>query len=174
MKNVFIIVLSLFIQGLNAQKIVKNEIDEFTKVRKVETSWEVMHRTMGCGCHAFFMFNKSNDVIYFNFKYAERNTPLISEGNYFMLKLSNDSIVKFFAKETAVPCRGCGTVGFMGSDMIGTSSYYFVNPANYDLLKNNLITKFRFKTMDGYIEYEMNEKKAKAFQESFKLILTEK
>jgi hypothetical protein len=173
MKHVLIILFSLLTYGAVAQKIAKKEIDEFTKVKKVETSWEVMYRTMGCGCQSFFMFNKSNDVIYFNFKYAERNTPLISEGSYFMLKLSNDSIVKFIAKETAVPCRGCGSIGFMGSEMFGTNSYYFVNPEYYELLKNNLIAKFRFKTMDGFIEYELNEKRAKAFQESFNLILNE-
>jgi hypothetical protein len=157
-----------------SQSIKENKTDEFTKSKVISTDWEVLNREFSCGCASFYRFRKVNENISFEFKYMDSKVLSVHKDFDFMFKLSNDSIISIKTNEGFVGCRGCGAIGFSGSEAWGINVVY---PIDKDILEDLLsspLTKIRFYTTSGFINLDVKEKKAKTFIDALKLFMDTK
>jgi hypothetical protein len=158
-----------------AQKLEKNEVDEFTGNSVKRTSWEdlVLSNNLTDLANTFaskFRISKIDDFYYFDFKLMLSGDFSIEEGQLLMLKLGNDSIVKLSNLEHKTTCLGCGAVGVAGSKFPGISVSYVLSTEQIDELKKHKAVKIRVYKSDGYVEREIKEKNAKKFIKALEII----
>ncbi len=163
---IFIATLSF---SLNAQKLVENKIDEFTKHTVKRTSWEDLLYSMKG--NAYFRISKINDSYFFDLKYADGTVFSIDKNAELMLKLDNDSIFKLTNLEFTITSNGAGAIGLAGSNREGISvSYVSFNDPKFITLINHKVKKFRINTTSGYIEDEVKPKFAEKIVTAVKLV----
>ena len=156
------LLLSILLIGIllpiMAQELEENEVDEFTGSAIKRTSWETLNMTMKFT--AYFRISKINENLYFDLKLMIGGGEVFSidEGDQFMLKLENDEIVKLSNLEFTITCTGCGARGISGSAAQGIQVTYPITPEQFNMLKNNTVSKIRIYTSDGYIENEFKLK----------------
>jgi hypothetical protein len=154
---------------IKAQTIKENTIDEFTKKKVMRTSWDLICRSVKLT--AYTSVSKINDDIFISLKLMPGlGVFSISEGDEFLLKLANDSIVKLKCLKYTISCIGCGAIGFMGSGTQGISVDYPISVEQYNRLLDDKINKIRIYTSNGYIESGIKEKFAEVFKKQLTLI----
>lgn len=87
-----------------------------------------------------------------------------------MLKLDNGDVVKLFANEYAITCRGCGATGFMGSEAQGLNVSFDVSPSQLQQIYDSVPTKLRLYTSEGYTECPIKQKQVDNIKETIYLI----
>lgn len=154
-----------------AQTLVKNEVDEFTSLRIMETSWEFLLPPMSQNVH--FRTKKIENNYYFDLKWMDRTGTAvysIDKADELMFKLENGTIVKLPCIEYVISCIGCGATGFAGSEGMGINPMYHIDNKSYELLKGNTIVKMRFYTTDGYLERDIKQKYSDKINSSLTLL----
>ncbi|GHT27868.1 hypothetical protein FACS189432_05030 [Bacteroidia bacterium] len=97
---VFLFIISVFFCNISAQKITKNEKDEFTGRQVIETSWVSISDGFTCQIRVIdgFTFLKAG----FN---CGDHVYAMEDGADFMIKLDNDSIITLANLEYSIAKR---------------------------------------------------------------------
>lgn len=170
MKTIAILLLMLPMCCFS-QKIVKNEVDEFTKKNIKETSWEIVSRNMEV--YVFMNVKKIDNEHFLGLKFMLSNrfkVLSIAQNFELMLMMENDSIITVKCIESVVSCKGCGAKGFSGSMAWGINPTYYIEADYIDVLKNMPLKKIRMYTTEGHISTEINEKWKFVLKELLELV----
>lgn len=172
MKNIILILFFVSIANYSfGQKLVKNEVDEFTGKTVKETSWETLHRSMTL--NSYVRFRKVDNTIYFVFKMGVgfgKTVYSVDEGEVFYLKFTDDEIIKISNSQYELTTIGGGSVGLLGSSGFGVELTCIINQETLLKLEEKTLAKVRVYTSDGYVEDEVNKKRAETFKKLAKLI----
>jgi predicted nucleotidyltransferase len=169
MKNTLLALTFIFTSMYAGAQLAENKVDEFTKKSVKRTTWEKFIYSMKGT--AFTRVSRIDSTILLNFKFSNTDVISIREGAKFMLKTSTDSIVTLNALDYTISCKGCGAINYVGSAAEGVEVTYPISIEQVNYLASNPVTKLRFYTTDGYLEFEIKEKFAKSLQDQLKLIL---
>ena len=168
----YFILILLFTTGVNytfGQKLVKNEVDEFTGKIVKETSWETLNKKSEL--YSYVRFRKVDSTTYFVFKMMIGNTVYsVDKGEVLYLKFTDNEIVKLSNSEYQLTTYGGGATGLAGSKMLGVELTCIINKETLLKLEEKTLVKVRVYTSDGYVEAEVKDKQAENFKELAKLI----
>ena len=167
------LLLILFSTNLFAQKIKQREIDEFTKNKVVRTSWETINSDLKFTCS--IRGTIINDSYYLDFKImmGMGGVFAIPDGESIMLLLENEEVIKIHNPEHTISSVGEGATGMMGS---GSDGVFLSCKVAHEQLKSisaSNISKVRIYTTDGYVESDINKRKAKKAKKLVELLLKE-
>ena len=166
MKNLFLFLMCLITcNSIHAQKIVKDEIDEFTGNRITETNYISFSDGFTCA------LPKVNNTIILKTTYnCGDKVYSMEKGADLMLKLENDSIITLNNEEDAVAEYWSLNLGKTFIEHFNLKTRYIIPDEVYTLLKTNKIRMVRFYTTDGYITETVSEKRAKKILKLFSLL----
>lgn len=166
MKNLFLFLMCLITcNSIHAQKIVKDEIDEFTGSRITVTNYISFSDGFTCALH------KVNNTIILKTTYnCGDKVYSMEKGADLMLKLENDSIITLNNEEDAVAEYWSLNLGKTFIWHFSLKTIYIIPDEVYTLLKTNKIRMVRFYTTDGYITETVSEKRAKKILKLFSLL----
>lgn len=161
--------LSLSI-SVYAQKIVSTEVDDFTGVNKVRTSWEYIGYSMGFTPKVRIL--KIDDLYLINLKaITHPKTLSVNENNRFLIKFEDGTILELYNSEYTTSCVGCGATGLLGSEGHGINLYFRANEQDLFDIKNKTIVKVRLEANQGYFESKTKLKHALKIKELATLII---
>ena len=152
--------LFVFTISAQSQKIVKNEIDEFTGAKVLKTSWIVLKPNRN---YTYTRLRKLDTLQVLDLKIVTHEVLSVGESDALMLKSKQGEVLKLYPSEYVISERGGGSTGVMYSAIQGVSLTFFLEEENIEWLQKNQISKFRLYTSQGYIETELNEKNNKKF-----------
>tara|TARA_R100000353_G_scaffold43121_1_gene34523 strand:- start:71472 stop:71993 length:522 start_codon:yes stop_codon:yes gene_type:complete len=172
MKNLILTLLFILSASLTfGQKLVTNEVDEFTGNTIMETSWEVLNRKSKLS--SYVRFRKIDNRIYLNFRmtsgYGSR-TFSVDEGEVLYFKFSDDEILKLSNTDYQLTTIGGGTIGLLGSHGVGLELTCRISQEILAKLSQKTLDKVRVYTSIGYVEAEVKRKRAETFKELARLI----
>ena len=165
MKKILLILLFIFSINSFAQKIEKNELDEFTKDLIIETEWQTL--TSEFGGYSYFRIKKINDFTFLELRFFLKDGFYsIKKGDKLMLMKENKDVFEIYAIDHYISCIGCASVGLVGSKAFGIRPAYIISEESLNQLKKSKIIKFRIYTADGYRDFELTEKKDKRLKDA--------
>lgn len=174
MKRIFLsILLAAFSLNANSQEIEKNEVDDFTGAKIIETSWEKFNKDTW---DFKARIRQIDDRYYFEVKFILGFTGSvfsISKEDPIMLKLENGSMVELYPKEYTLTCEGCGATGLTGGANQGMHARYVVTKEQLQELQMYRVEKYRIYTSDGYVEDDLKKKRRVVIQNLANLILNQ-
>jgi len=167
------LLLILFSTSLFAQKIKKREVDKFTKNKVVKTSWETINADLKFTCS--IRGTKINESYYLDFKImmGMGGVFAVPDGESIMLLLENEEVIKIHNPEHTISSVGAGATGMMGSGSDGVFLSCKVAQEQLESIAKSNITKVRIYTTDGYVEANINNRKAKKANKVIDLIIAE-
>lgn len=154
MKKLLFISLMLVSVTCQAQKLKRDEVDDFTGAQIKETKWLLLLPYTTQNVH--FKLRKVDDNVLFDLRWIGAE-DIIEKGSELMFKLDDGSIVTFKAHKTYVPCIGCGASGIVGSRAMGILAVYDCPDAEINKLNNHYIVKMRTYFADGYVDKDVPE-----------------
>lgn len=169
----FIFTITMIISILfscNAQEIVKNEVDEFTGNRVIETSWEKLAWGLGVPSGIYTRIRSINGNMLLDMKYMIGSACVIGKDNKLMIMDENGKVHDLIPTDIFYGTKGGGSIGLAGSAGIGVFAHYY---GNLDFLENNKITKMRIYTSTGYYDKEIKKKYQETLQKLYKLVIKE-
>src|SRR5882672_9785138 len=93
MKSLFLICLSLAIFSYShSQKIKKDEVDKFTKQRRIETSISYVRQSLGCVLG--FSYRSVDSTCFINVHGSGCATGVIGKDDKFILLLKDSSVIE--------------------------------------------------------------------------------
>ena len=171
MRRLLFVLLVFFPILMCAQKIDKNEIDEFTGVKTIYTNWEKFKTGNGLTGkdNLMFRFTSLNGVETFHLKWVTCEMLSIREGAKLMFKMSDNSIITLTSISYAIAAKGDGVTGLSMSGILGISCIYDGNDIEA-FAKDSYLTKLRIYTTDGYVDIDIKEKDAQKINRAYKLM----
>lgn len=153
------------------QKIQENRVDDFTGNSVKRTTWEKIEQSMANGTF-FIQASKLNSYYYIGLKVMlnDQRHFAISEGSKLMFKLVDGQILTVNASEYAITGRGDGARGYIGSAAIGIKVDYQMPKQIVDAIAVIPVEKVRMYTNDGYVEFELSEKRSKLLSKTLELV----
>ncbi len=148
MKKLLILLAMLLPMAAHSMKVEKDEIDEFTGLRTVITSWESL-----CKTEVHIRFRLQNNIEWLDFKFRSNSAIVIAEGEKLMLKSTSDSIATFKSCAIFHGGIGDGSVGLNGSGVWGIFASY---TGNLSWFNNNVVRLLRVYATDCYYDREVN------------------
>ncbi|PKP20744.1 MAG: hypothetical protein CVU04_03300 [Bacteroidetes bacterium HGW-Bacteroidetes-20] len=172
MKNYFLFLIVLINSFyIFSQEIVKDEIDEFEKIRIIETNWLPMYKGLMPGKTYLFRFSSIDTVKFLDIKISTTNNMVfsINAGDEKVLLKCNDSLIfKLSNTGYAITERGGGSEGLWGGNTYGI--WIKLTHKNFNYFSDiQRITKIRIYTNDGYLEEEISLEKSNEILELYKL-----
>lgn len=171
MKNKFILLIFLltgFACSINAQELEKNEVDEFTGKKTIETSWEKLAWGMGVPSGIYARIRSIDGTMILDMKYMIDDACVISKDDKLMLMDEKGKVHSVYPTKLFHGTKGGGSIGIVGSSLWGIYVHYY---GNMNFLKNNKITKIRIYTSDGYYEKEIKKKYQETLSKLFQLVV---
>lgn len=151
--------------SIHAQKIIKDEIDEFTGSRITETNYINFSDGFTCALH------KVNNTVVLRTTYnCGDKIYSMEKGADLMFKLENDSIITLKNLEDAVAEYWSLNLGKTFIEHFNLKTRYVIPEEVYTLLKTYKIRTIRFYTTDGYITETVPDKRAKKILKLFHLL----
>ena len=147
--------------SMNAVKITKNELDEFTGQRTVITSWEGI-----CKNYVHVRFRQQNNYQFLDFKFHSENAIVIPDQGKLMFKSTTDSISTFYSVSTYMGSKGGGSTGLIGSGVWGISATY---TGPLDWFSDNLTKLIRIYATDVYYDRKVSDVDAKKLVQLYDL-----
>lgn len=154
--------------SINAQELKKNEVDEFTGYRTIETSWEKLAWGLGTPSGIYTRIRSIDGIMVLDMKYMIDDACVISKDDKLMLMDENGKVHSIFPTETFHGTKGGGSIGLVGSSLWGIYAHYH---GDMSFLKNNKITKIRIYTTDGYYVKEIKNKYQETLSKLFQLVV---
>lgn len=162
MKKILFILMLLSSVLLQAQKIEKDIIDEFTKQRTIYTSWVKVDKG-----YMNLRFKSIGDDTYVEYRY-QSNCVIAIGKNAELLFIDNSSNVhKLVNSEYAIANIGGGSTGFAGSKGLGIRANYV---GDISFFANNL-EKMRIYTTDGYLDRNISTKESDKLKKLYNLFI---
>lgn len=159
MKKVIFIIITTFISinGI-AQKLERDEVDEFTKDSIQETSWEKLAgKNMSSFC-ANFRLKKVNGNVWFSLKLMMNNSIYsIDKGEKLIFLFDDKSTYELTNSEYTLTSKGGGAIGHGGSEGWGTQTNYLLGNDFNEQFRTKKVTKIRVYTSEGYTEKEVDK-----------------
>lgn len=153
-----------------SQTIDINEIDEFTGVRKIYTSWEYLG--WKAGYSPKIRIQKIDNTYIIGFKLITGDKVVsVNQGNQLHIKFNDNSLLTFENSEYALSCTGCGSTGFIGSEGQGIELYFYASENDIKDLAEKAISKSRIELNSGYREGGLKARHLRKIQTISKLIL---
>lgn len=147
---------------------ISSKKDEFTKAMITETSWEKI--VMGWQMAGYMRIRKIDNSYYLQFKVMRNNSVFsVREDAELMLKTLKDSVITLKNIKYEITCRGCGAVGFAGSNGLGVELSFALNDEQIEFLRTNSIDKIRLYASDGYSEEKIKDKNSNVIMNEIKL-----
>ena len=169
MKKTTILLLLLSLQAFS-QKLIKDEVDEFTGKKLKRTDWLTLD-TGFMEMEVRYSLVKVDSTYAVNIKILDPKVyHSISKGNELMFKLANGEIIQMHCDNSATSCIGCGSTGFIGSKALGLTLYFPFTDEQFEALKQSPVSKIRLYLNDGYKEIVVTEKRSKKFTETLNLL----
>lgn len=160
MKNILIMLLfsSCLIYSQDC-KYKKNEVDEFTKNKILETNYEWLGEQTG------YTLKKVNESRFLQVRIESFKMLSIHEGSKLMFLTEKEDPITILFPKFDISKRSDSPL----------KEYYIVEsiPLSddiYERFKNETTTKVRIYTSDGYIEKKIKDKRALKFRELLKCI----
>ena len=157
------------------QTIVENNVDKFTHVHIIRTSWEKFFNKTGFS--QVYIGNiriEKLDSLYgirIAIMHTDHDFYTIPINPGIMFMLDNDSIIILHPAEPIISSIGGGCIGKLsGSACAGEEIHCFLSTNNLILFKQHSIKMFRYYTTSGFIEYEIKDKNFIKLKELFSLI----
>ena len=171
MRRLLFVLLVFFPVLMCAQKIDKNEIDEFTGVKTIYTNWEKFKTGNGLTGkdNLMFRFTSLDGLETFHLKWVTCEMLSIKEGAKLMFKMSDNSIITLTSISYAIAAKGDGVTGLSMSGILGISCIYGGSDIEA-FAKDNYLTKLRIYTTDGYVDIDIKEKDAQKINRAYKLM----
>lgn len=163
-KNTFLILVlfSTFIYGQDC-KYKRNEVDEFTKDKILETKPELFTISgMGLGFSTSYSLLKINDQKFIKFNVTSPSIFTLQKGSEIMFKVEAENPIILTFPESIVANGSYNTS--LKSTHWGGSIVIPINDINYQRLLNEKITKLRVYTANGFIDDDISEKRDKKFK----------
>lgn len=145
MRKLLLIIIMFISISANAMEIKTDEIDEFTGLRTIITSWENVDKNQ-----LFFRFRQQAGKTWLEMKFSPDDAIVIGQDDKLMLKSTGDSIASFSSARIYSGGRGEGAVGLNGSNRWGIKASYHAEDAEY--FKNNITRLVRVYATDGYYD----------------------
>lgn len=171
-----IITMLCLSHAVQAQKLVRDEVDEFTGAQVRETSWEWLVNGMASKGIYRFKLRKVDSRFLIDFKIMSGGVFAVSETTPMMIKLTNAEVLKIYPTEYSVTCLGCATYagGFAGSREMGLSATYSISPKQLQSLYDHGAEKLRLYTTDDYREAPINEKRSLTIRKTIAALFYDK
>ncbi len=157
------IIFLIFTLSTFGQKILRDEIGDFTGNRIIETYWY----TLSAKSYSYIRLIKHGDNTFYEIK-IPKNVGM-REGNNVLIKFNDDSIIEL-PNSSAAPSKGDGAVGLFFSDAMGVRFEGLLSDKNLLLLQTKTVKEFRIHTSEGYIGTDLKEKKSNGIKELALLI----
>lgn len=179
MKKVILsLALAFCVFGANAQKIVENNYDKFTKAHIVTTSYEkvvtnkslVSSMSSGNNKHVWVSVRSVNGTALLGVKWLCNGVLSVLEDAELMLVDDAGNTHTFKCLQTTVSGKGEGTVGLFGSGLYGLNLFY---KGDVSALANKKITDMRIYTNDGYFDFPITSNKQDMFSKLYLLYAAE-
>ncbi|MGN6478510.1 MAG: hypothetical protein ACTHKV_14895, partial [Flavipsychrobacter sp.] len=132
-----------------------------------ETRWLLLLPYTWQNVH--FKLRKVNDHILFDLRWIGED-DIVEEGGEMMFKLDDGTIVTFKAKQTYIPCMGCGATGITGSKAMGIVATYKCPDEEIKKFEGHYITKMRFYFSGGYDDKKVPEECSDRILDAFDLM----
>lgn len=172
MRNVILVLLlTTSFNYTFGQKIVKNEVDEFTGKSVIETSWETLNRKTKL--YSYVRFREIDNTIFLFFRMGTgsgNKAYSVEKGEVLFLKFTDDEVLKLTNHQYQITSVGGGAIGLIGSNGLGLELSCLIDQEILSKLKEKTIAKVRVYTSEGYAEAEVNKKHAENFKDLAKLI----
>ena len=165
-KIIVLLTLAMLSTSTYAQKIMKKEIDKFTKAEVVETSLETMYSVnlLGTGwCNKFEFSIRRTDGLY---------TMLANILMHKVVKYTeNDGVIFLLDNDDAITLKtnftGIGGKAFGKGYWFETS--FTLSDDDIEKLKNHKVTAIRINYIDGHYDREIKRNKQELIAKSLKL-----
>ena len=145
MRKLLLLIIMFISISANAMEIKTDEIDEFTGLRTVITSWENVDKNQ-----LFFRFRQQSGKIWLDMKFSPDNAIVIGQNDKLLFKSASDSIASFYSTNIYSGGIGQGAIGLNGSGRWGIKASYLAEDADY--FKNNITRLVRIYATDGYYD----------------------
>ncbi|MDX9797929.1 MAG: hypothetical protein RBT05_03650 [Bacteroidales bacterium] len=166
---VLFITLLVFSGSVFSQKIIKNEVDKFTKKKIVETSFERIctnKKMSGTFTEARIAFVLIDDASFMRIKWMCGQILSIQEGARIMFLDSNGETYEFRNKISAVASKGAGATGLSGSETFGFDLFA---TGDISTIVDKPLTDMRIYTTDGYVDFNLNSNAVDKISKLYKL-----
>ena len=160
--------ISSISQSSFAQKIIKNEVDKYTKNHVITTSKEVLYRNaitggwMKCSMSQKNMTSSGNTYNILKLHFLRSSVFSISESGYLYLVLDNDESIK-------IKCLSGGVSRSSGKYESLTASY-LLTEEQFDKLTEHDVLSMRIDLLDTYIARDLAKKRRPVITRCAKLI----
>ena len=154
--------------GASAQKIKKSEYDKFNKTKHVETSWVGLKSDL-TGKDYTVSFYSFGGKDFFRIK-INKCTTAIAEGTNVTILLDNDETYNLTVYEDAIAGPGKGATKLFGAALPGVDIFAI---GDLSLFGKGLVSGIRINTVDGYLDTDVSDKKAKEIQKAHQLFTEE-
>lgn len=170
MKKVLFLIIMMFsfLASVNSQEIVKNEIDDFTGNRVIETSWEKLAWGLGVPSGIYTRIRSINGTMVLDMKYMIDDAVVIGKGDKLMFLDTNKKPYEVHSIDTYMGVKGGGAIGLAGSAVWGIHAQY---SGDLGFLNTSTIQKIRIYTTKGYYDKEIKKKYQNTLQELYKLVI---
>jgi hypothetical protein len=150
-----------------AQKLSEDKKDEFTGAQVKRTEFEQLISNMKFT--TIYSFVRSDTTFKLDVKLQLGTGELfsITKGDEFMLKTSNDSVVKSPCIESAVSCKGSWSNGLSGSNQQNLKTSFTITKDQMNILQTRFVRKIKLYTIKGATEDEIKHNKAETFFNKF-------
>lgn len=170
-KYLLISILALFTLALQAQKIEKNEIDDFTGDKKIMTNWERLN--MGNGItgknHLYFRLLSNDGDCRLDLKWVTADRLRVDDDSKMLILQKDKSITEVRSLGDARAEKGGGSINIQMTAIEGIWLTY-IGDFNFLSDDTNPVTKLRISTSEGYVDIELKDKNAKKLNKAYKLI----
>ncbi len=169
MKNL-ILTLAIVFSGMlgQAQKLVKNEIDEFTGKNELITSTKYIATSVTKGTLSIGAA-KINNQVYLIVGFEQTNVFAIDKGDNILLKLDNGDVIKLYVPEYQISQRGGAPSSALSSNQ-GITNYIQIDLDTYNKLMNNMVEKIRVNTTEGYIDLKAKPNRVGVIPKALSLV----
>jgi hypothetical protein len=137
----------------SAMRIEKDEIDEFTGMRTIITSWEALSDD-----EIHFRFRYQGNVDMLDMKFRSGTAIVITEDDLLLLKSTTNEINKFIPTRTFHGGVGDGAIDIWGSGLWGIFATY-IGDVNW--FADNQVRLIRIQSAEGYYDRKVSEVEAK-------------
>lgn len=154
MKKILLLLIVFISTICSAQEIKKNEVDDFTGNKLIETSWERINYSMKGYC-TYLNLSLLNDKQYLGVKVTTLSVCSVMEGNEILFKTKDGGVYKLKAIETVISAKGEGAISLQGAQAEGIHVRY---AGDLSFLGTNTIDKIRVYTRNKYLDIEITDK----------------
>lgn len=141
-----------------AKKFEINEnTDDYTGEKTTSTTWILLNTRTKLGQKspdAYFKlhFDHTDSIVFLQLNTTTPVVTSVKAGEQLQIKLTNGELVTLENMEFTISETGGGSIGYVGSGMLGMKLVFLIDVETLKTLAETSIDKCRIATSDGYLE----------------------